>query len=299
MANMFLTPTSVDFRNKLEEQALRRQQIQSQIDAQRAKAAQLRDPRYTQSQLPSAIQVAEYYRGLSPDEQRLFRESRGGAVGDALAKQGLQYDPSTGAVRPMQQFGAALGQIGAAQTQVEAPVEAQAAAMKTGAIEKAKISTQTKEEALANLGQVEASANEMLSVLNDIEQSEGLSAVVGLPNPFKGQIGGYSFPGSPAADFSTLYERLDGQKFKQAYETLKGGGQITEIESQKATQALATMSTAQSEKAFLKGLREYKAVIEGALKRARIKAGINPDRPQTPAPQQQSSTSGITFAGWE
>lgn len=80
-------------------------------------------------------------------------------------------------------------------------------------------------------------------------------------------------PGTNAADFQARLDQLKGGAFLQAFESLKGGGQITEVEGKKATDAITRMSTAQSEKEFVTAAREFKAVIENGLQKARSQAG--------------------------
>lgn len=64
--------------------------------------------------------------------------------------------------------------------------------------------------------------------------------------------------------------RLDqviGKAFLQAFQSLKGGGQITELEGEKAQAAEARLSTAQRPEDFREALREYKFYIEQGIKR--------------------------------
>lgn len=61
--------------------------------------------------------------------------------------------------------------------------------------------------------------------------------------------------------------QIKGGAFLQAFESLKGGGQITELEGQKAEQAQSRLSTAQNEKDFRDALKEYKFYIDQGVKR--------------------------------
>ena len=80
-------------------------------------------------------------------------------------------------------------------------------------------------------------------------------------------------PGTDAADFRAVLDQIKGQAFLQAFESLKGGGQITEVEGQKATQAIARLDRAQSEAEFVKSLQELRGIVASGLERARRKAG--------------------------
>ena len=79
-------------------------------------------------------------------------------------------------------------------------------------------------------------------------------------------------PGTSAADFNARLNEVQGGAFLQAFNTLKGGGSITETEGTKATQAINRMSTAQSEKEFNTAAREYQDVIRTGIARAKAKA---------------------------
>ena len=78
--------------------------------------------------------------------------------------------------------------------------------------------------------------------------------------------------GTSAADFQTRFDQIKGSAFLQAYETLKGGGQITNIEGEKGTAALNRMSIAQSEREFIQAAREFQEVVQKGLERAQRRA---------------------------
>ena len=56
-----------------------------------------------------------------------------------------------------------------------------------------------------------------------------------------------------------------------AFETLRGGGAITEKEGAKATAAKNRMSLAQDEKSFIAAAREYQDVLREGIKRAQAR----------------------------
>jgi hypothetical protein len=80
-----------------------------------------------------------------------------------------------------------------------------------------------------------------------------------------------ALPGTPQAGTVARIEQLQGAAFLQAFETLKGGGQITEIEGKKATDAIARLSRAQNKTDFVQALNDLKGVIQTGLDRARQK----------------------------
>lgn len=92
--------------------------------------------------------------------------------------------------------------------------------------------------------------------------------------------------GTNAADFDAYLEQVEGGAFLEAYERLKGTGQITEVEGQKATRAITRMKRSVSEPEFVKAAREFEGIIRSALARAdereaRLK-GVSPRATGTP-----------------
>ena len=133
---------------------------------------------------------------------------------------------------------------------------------------------ETQLTAQQDLPQVEADAKQTIGLVDKLITHPGFSTVVGA----KGITGvpaaaGYPIPGTDAANFTVLRDQLVGKQFMQAYQTLKGGGQITEVEGKKATDAIARMNTAQSEDAFKEAAMEFRGVIKAGLDRAKKKAG--------------------------
>jgi hypothetical protein len=138
-----------------------------------------------------------------------------------------------------------------------------AAAQKTGTLTGEDITT-----AKLEYPALEASTGETLNIIEQLRTHPGKGYAVGptsmLPIP----------PGTDAAGFMALYNQATGKIFMEAYQKLKGGGQITEIEGTKAEQAMAKMSRSQSEKDFNKGLDDFESVIKSGLARAKKKVGV-------------------------
>jgi hypothetical protein len=100
------------------------------------------------------------------------------------------------------------------------------------------------------------------------------------PHPgFTSAVGATLMPGArfvdgtPAADFDARLKEIQGGAFLEAYNTLKGGGSITEVEGQKATQAITRMSLAQSEKEFKAAAREFQTILRKGIERSKAKLG--------------------------
>lgn len=93
-------------------------------------------------------------------------------------------------------------------------------------------------------------------------------------------------PGTDTASFHARLDQLKGGAFLEAFESLKGGGQITEVEGRKATQAITRMDTATTEKEFVTAAREFQEVIRAGMDKARRAAG------QQVAPRGQAGATG-------
>jgi hypothetical protein len=83
-----------------------------------------------------------------------------------------------------------------------------------------------------------------------------------------------AWPGTDEADFQSLMRQVKGKQFLQAFESLKGGGPITDIEGTKATEAMARMNMAQSEEAFMAGVLEFREEVQNLVKLAHEKAQV-------------------------
>jgi len=78
--------------------------------------------------------------------------------------------------------------------------------------------------------------------------------------------------GTDAADFMTYFNQIKGSSFLEAFESLKGGGAITEKEGAKATEAINRMSTSQSEGEFVKAARDLQEIIRKGVANAQTRA---------------------------
>jgi hypothetical protein len=88
-----------------------------------------------------------------------------------------------------------------------------------------------------------------------------------------------SVPGTQARGFANFVDQAKGQVFLEAFNSLRGGGQITEAEGAKATQALSRLDRYQGTEDFDMALNDLEDVIRAGLERARIKAGEGVSQP--------------------
>ena len=104
-------------------------------------------------------------------------------------------------------------------------------------------------------------ANNALETIDSALNHPGLNAAVG-------SIDSKFVSLSPdAVAFEAYHDQIKGKAFLAAFESLKGGGQITEVEGLKAEQATARLNLAQDEQDYKKALMDLKSVINDVLKR--------------------------------
>lgn len=100
-----------------------------------------------------------------------------------------------------------------------------------------------------------------------------LAVGAGVPSwlPFQG--------GTDVANFRVRLDQIKDRTFLEAFQQLKGSGQITEKEGEKATSALNRMNLAQSEVEFIKAAREFEENLNRGMALAKQKAGIRDGAP--------------------
>jgi hypothetical protein len=140
----------------------------------------------------------------------------------------------------------------------------------TGERKRNEVAAEAQATAQIDLPRIESSANQTIGLVKALRDHPGMPAVVGVPDLLSA---GGRVPATEGADFRERLDQVKGQQFLQAYQTLKGSGQITEIEGNKAEKAIARMGTAQSEKAFKAAADDFIEAVESGIKRARQKAG--------------------------
>jgi hypothetical protein len=144
-----------------------------------------------------------------------------------------------------------------------------------------------KYEGVKSRGQTALSAID--SMIGDLTVENGrLKAGKRPPHPgFETVVGFTLFPGArfiegtDAAGFDAYLKQIEGQAFLEAFDKLKGGGAITQIEGEKATTALSRMKRSTNEVEFVKAAREFSDILRGGLeksdaRRARLLGGGAP-----------------------
>lgn len=97
------------------------------------------------------------------------------------------------------------------------------------------------------------------------------------------------------ADLAAKMDQVSGRAFLEAFDTLKGGGQITEVEGQKATQALARLQRTQSPEAYQEALYEFADIVRRGIARSMNELNVLPE--VAPAPKGSQADTGQSTGG--
>lgn len=124
-------------------------------------------------------------------------------------------------------------------------------------------------EAQTNLDVTLEKADQGIALIDQMLEHPGLDTAVGLSSIIDPRN---YVAGTEANDFNVMSSQLKGKAFLQAFESLKGGGAITEVEGQAATEAIARLNQSQSEEAYKEALLELRGILEKGKRRATQKA---------------------------
>jgi hypothetical protein len=215
---------------------------------------------------------------MQQDFQREMKKIGGAVAGAQPYFQPVQtaqgvfaFNARTGRVEPVTGPGGAPI-VGAA---ADPALQGQIAGAKAGAATTAKGQAEAEMDAPKAIAQAE----ESIRLVDDLLKAPGFKQAVGASR----LLGVQKVPGTAAKDFDIRLDQLKGQQFLQAFESLKGGGQITEVEGKKATDAIARMDAAGSEAEFTKAAREFQSVIRTGMERAKkAQAGASTTPPAAP-----------------
>lgn len=136
-------------------------------------------------------------------------------------------------------------------------------------------------QAIATLPTTIANAEQTLQVIKSLKEDPYRQQATGLSSVFN------AIPATGGFDYAQKLEQLKGRTFLEAFQALKGGGAITELEGKKAEAAIARLNPGQSEKSFLEALNELEQIVGAGIERAKQKAG------QPGAPQQATAPKRI------
>lgn len=274
--------TKLDLANRAAAQDIAQRMQSGQLDRQSALveyATRTGDysKLFASNDTPAAIQEYNFVSKLPPEQQALyFRNKRANQMfdrGDAQVILGPDGKPTQVYAK-----GLAPEQTPEVKAQ-QAAATAQGSAAGTAAA--------------AAPGKT-ADADFMLKSIDDVLGDKGLDKATG---------GWFGLQGRQAAAFplgedqrrvQPKIDQLRGQSFLQAYNNLRGGGQITEIEGTKAENAIARLNQAQEPDDFKKALTDLKEVVEAAKAR-NAKAGSNLPAATGGAPKTTGGPKVIDF----
>jgi hypothetical protein len=104
-------------------------------------------------------------------------------------------------------------------------------------VETSKANEAARVEAEQGLPEAMSKWNIGVSTLEALRDSRGFDSRYGIASVIP------AIPGTDMADTQALINQMGGQAFLDAFESLKGGGQITQIEGEKATQAMTILTS--------------------------------------------------------
>lgn len=115
-----------------------------------------------------------------------------------------------------------------------------------------------------------ATVDQMAKEIEEIKKHPGLPKLFG---PINARL--MNIPGLPAADAQALINKVKDQAFLVQFDKLRGAGAITVEEGNKATGALTSLSTDQSEKQFRLQLDSALDVLKKGQEVLRQRAGVS------------------------
>jgi len=134
------------------------------------------------------------------------------------------------------------------------------------------------------------SGMEMLADIDSLMGDEGLKNIVGIEGIFTEALNKFNLGAlrGDAARARSKLNKIKGGAFLKAFESLKGGGQITELEGKKAEQAQSRLETALNYPDFLDALEEFRFYVDIGIRRKNGEQ-IPPDQIYTPSNRTPTS----------
>lgn len=209
------------------------------LDLQKTRAEIDRLSRYPNGETPSNVREYEYFKSLTPEAQQQYL---------TMKRAQKMYDTGVEFVQPN-----AVNPAGPPVTTIQKqPAE----------VERQKTIGEQEGKAVMDLPRQVDNATLALKTIDQIRNHPGKAYGVGVTGVLPG------IPGTSQRGFVNLVEQAKGKTFLEAFNSLRGGGQITEAEGSKATQALARLDRAQTQEDFDAALSDLAEVINLGLSRA-------------------------------
>lgn len=229
---------------------------------------------------PPAAATPEQRERLRLDQERVRLEGLRADIDQQRIRAQESRDAATqkraeeAALRAEKQLAQAEKRLSMAEEQARRAADPEFQARITAARTEAQLTAKDDMAALSQGPAAVEGGTRSLALLNRMVGDPKAKGAAAQPHPgFTGTVGmtfvpGARFvPGTPEADFQGMLDQIKGGAFLEAYERLKGTGQITEIEGKKATDAITRMGTAISENEFMQAAKELRDVIQSGIDR--------------------------------
>lgn len=217
---------------------------------------------------PSSVREWQFFSSLPPEEQNRY----------LTMKRADQFkDTGTAFVKPDP-----LNPAGPPVASIPKDVAGAAAQREVG---------ERQGQAAADLPRQEDNAALAIDTINQIRNHPGKRYGTGVAGVLPG------IPGTDQRGFVALVDQAKGKTFLEAFNSLKGGGQITEAEGRKATEALARLDRAQTTQDFDKALDDLEVVINMGLQRSRRATGGRSTVGGSAMPTPGTIMDGYRFKG--
>lgn len=180
-----------------------------------------------------------------------------------------------------------------------APMQPPASSMSPGGVSVTELPPNAAKR--GEVDQIASEAEYSIRLIDALIDHPGMTDVVGMPGSVSGfttKAFGTPLPDTDAAGFHARLKQIEGKQFLQAFQSLKGGGHITEIEGQKATEAMSRLTqTGQKEEEYRQAAEELKQVLRTGAERA--KNALRGSAPAGEAGNRNPAPGGIKFLGFE
>lgn len=234
----------------------------------------------------AAMKELEFVNGLPPDQQQTFWRLKRANADPEIAASIAGAQATARQAAELSYAAPITSARNAAELQYAAPI----AAAKAGGTAQGDIAG----KAAATLDDVEVTYNATKDRITELRALPGLDAIFGAPTITKaigkGGLGAipFQFPGTAAADAASRLEALKAQLRLQAYDVLRGTGPVSNVESEFAASAFATLDRSTSKEAFDRELVRLDKFLAVRMTSARVKAG----KGAPPAPQDNPHVEG-------
>jgi hypothetical protein len=221
------------------------------------------------------VQTREDFDRLPLEQQELLK----------AMKRGVQFTPATAAQFILKQQTARQERESKMEMMQADPVR------KERADAQARANREAMEKRAGVMDEIASTRTMITSML----EHPGFSGSVGMKNAsYLFGMKEEPISGTKEADFYPYIKQIRGGAFLKAFERIKGGGQITEIEGEKATDAIIRAQTSQSEEGFRKSMADFLDVINSVEKRM-LESGQGASSPSAAAPTAQTAAPRNTF----